>query len=104
MEHDEHKEEPYRAEICLEVAALLTGSRQGTHGDAVTQLDHAQLIKECVGHRNSSKLSRTELEAIDMICVKLSRLVKGSPNMDHYRDIIGYAAIAAEARKLYGGE
>lgn len=85
-----------RAAACHHVANLITGDRAKTHGSAVDQLAHSQILKEQVGHRNNRALSPTALEAIDMICVKLSRLANGTPIEDHWLDIIGYAAIAVE--------
>lgn len=87
-----------RGEALRHVADLITKDRQATHGEAVDQLTHATLLKEAVGHRVNPALTKAEIEAIDMICVKLSRLSMGSPILDHYLDIMGYAAIAVEAR------
>jgi hypothetical protein len=40
-------------------------------------------------------LSSTQLEALDMICSKLARIVCGDPNEpDHWHDIGGYAKLA----------
>lgn len=89
---------PDRGEFLRQVADLITKDRADTHGEAVDQLTHATMLKETVGHRTSPYLTKAEIEAIDMICVKLSRLAKGKPILDHYLDIAGYAGIAAEAR------
>lgn len=89
-----------RAEACEHVAKLITGDRSATHGEAVLQLTNVQQIKNAVGHRDSDKLTLAEIEAIDMICVKLSRLACGTPIDDHWLDIIGYAAIGVEARAM----
>ena len=87
-----------RGDMLREVADLITNGRNESHGDPVDQLSHAASLKRAIGHRDSPHLSSTEIEAIDMIAVKLSRLAKGKPILDHYLDIAGYAAIAAEAR------
>lgn len=72
-----------------------------THGlDSVAHLAHAQNLKRAIGHRTNADLTMTEMEAIDMIAVKLSRLANGQPIEDHWDDIIGYAAIAREARGM----
>lgn len=91
-----------RGDFLREVADLITKDRQSTHGEAVDQLTHAAMLKSAIGHHNSPHLTGAEVEAIDMIAVKLSRLAKGKPILDHYLDIAGYAAIAAEARANYG--
>lgn len=82
------------------VAKLITEDRNSTHGEAVDQLSHAAMLKTAIGHHQSPYLTHAEVEAIDMIAVKLSRLAKGKPILDHYLDIMGYAAIAVEARSL----
>lgn len=87
-----------RDQILHKVAELITKDRNDTHGDPLTQLAHAAVIKDTLGHRDNEELTDTEIEAIDHICTKLSRIVNGTPIDDHWYDIIGYAAIAAEAR------
>lgn len=84
-------------EACNRVAEIV-GGRQYTHGPATFQLAHSAMLKNAVGHRRNTQLSPPEIEAIDMICVKLSRLANGEPIEDHYLDIMGYAAIGLEAR------
>lgn len=38
-----------------------------------------------------------QMDALQMICVKLSRIVNGDPNYaDNWRDIAGYATLVAE--------
>ena len=90
-----------RDEACAHVAKLITGDRNETHGSAVLQLTNVQQIKAAVGHRDNPKLPLAVIEAMDMICVKLSRAANGTPIEDHFLDIIGYAAIAVEALSLY---
>lgn len=81
------------------VKKIVTQDRNATHGSPVEQLARAASIKDAVNHRNNSKLNATEIEAIDSICTKLSRLSMGDPShADHFLDIIGYAAIAIESR------
>lgn len=86
-----------RAEICAHVGKLISDDRNKTHGDPHVQFEVAQTIKGALG--NLSHLTLVEVESIDMICTKLSRLAKGAAALDHWIDIIGYAAIAAEARE-----
>ena len=87
-----------RGETLDHVRGMITRDRNATHGEPQEQFDCAQAIKEAVNHNSAEHLLPAEREAIDMICTKLSRLAKGSPILDHWHDIIGYAAIAAEAR------
>lgn len=88
------------ADVLDHVAGIISARAQ-THGlDSVGQLAHAQNLKRAIGHRGNALLTMTETEAIDMIAVKLSRLANGEPIEDHWDDIIGYAAIAREARGM----
>lgn len=91
-----------RSAVLLEAGKLITQERNIAYGEPADQLAHAQQIKKTVGHHDSDKLTLAEVEAIDMICTKLSRLACGNPSLDSYMDIIGYAAIAAEVRTTKG--
>ena len=80
------------------VKQLTMEDRNKTHGDPVLQFEKAQRIKDAVGHQTNPNLSPAEIEAIEMICTKLSRWTTGqSGHLDHALDIIGYASIAVEA-------
>lgn len=89
-----------RKEACDKVADIITKDRARTHGEAVTQLANVQQIKRAVGHHANQRLNDTILEAIDSICIKLSRIANGLPVEDHFLDIMGYAAIAIESLHL----
>lgn len=85
----------------LDRVRTLIAERGKTHGpDAIHQLGHAQALKRAIGHRENPNLTLAEKEAMDMIAVKLSRLVNGEPIGDHWDDIIGYAAIGRAAREI----
>lgn len=85
----------------LDRVRAIIAERGKTHGpDAIHQLGHAHALKRAIGHRENPNLTLAEKEAMDMIAVKLSRLVNGEPIGDHWDDIIGYAAIAREAREM----
>lgn len=87
-----------RLDICNAVGRLITEDRNRTHGQPSHQFSVAQMLKRSVALGARSKdLQPTEQEAVDMICTKLARLACGSSDPDHWRDIIGYAAIAWEA-------
>lgn len=90
-----------KAAEVLDYVRGIISARSKTHGlDSVAQLAHAQNLKRAIGHRGNDLLTMTEKESIDMIAVKLSRLANGEPIEDHWDDIIGYAAIAREARGM----
>lgn len=75
--------------------------RAERHGEnPVEQLLHAQNIKRAIGHRTSTDLTLTEIEAIDNIAQRLSRLVDGTPSISAWEDLIGYAVIALVARSM----
>lgn len=75
--------------------------RAERHGeDPVAQLLHSQQIKRAINHRTSETLTLTEIEAIDNIAQRLSRLVDGNPSISAWEDLIGYAAIAMVARSM----
>lgn len=83
------------------VAALISSERNETHGDPHVQFDCAQALKSIVRAFRSdtdyrSKLGPTEIESIEMLLTKVSRLTCGSNLQDAWLDIAGYALIAAE--------
>jgi len=69
----------------------LTGERKKTHGDWMRQSYVAQELKAVVGS-NDGHLEPHQREAVDMIVVKLSRILSGDASFeDHWDDIAGYA-------------
>ena len=75
---------------------LLT-ERQKTHGDFKTNALISQTLKD-VFDRHSDGLIATHREALDMIALKLSRILSGQANFkDHWDDIAGYAKLGSEA-------
>lgn len=67
--------------------------REASHGDYRKQAQFAQLIKGLFhGHENWRNIPAPQKESIDMIIVKLSRVMAGDPaEPDHWLDISGYA-------------
>ena len=50
-------------------------------------------------------LSYQQLEALEMICHKIARIVAGDPDFaDHWRDIAGYATLVANELEAKNGE
>jgi len=76
-------------------AKELTDERHNTHGDWLEQSMTAQMLKATVHARLKNvnkKLPSAQAEALDMICVKISRIINGNETEpDHWDDIIGYA-------------
>ena len=82
---------------------LLT-ERQKTHGSFEHNARLSQVLKSVIqgrydGMEHSYKdLCPVHREALDMIALKLSRILSGQANFkDHWDDIAGYAKLASEA-------
>jgi hypothetical protein len=77
--------------------------REKTHGSFKANADLSQAIKKIMHDpfgetRHPYVLSTVHLEALDMIALKLSRILSGQANFkDHWDDIAGYAKLASEA-------
>lgn len=69
--------------------------REESHGDYRQQAQFAQLLKGLFhGHKRWSGLPAEQRESVDMIIVKLSRIMAGnSSEPDHWIDIAGYATM-----------
>jgi len=90
----------HRKKILQEVEGMISNDRNKTHGDPGKQLALATRLKQEIAEHTSedAHLTEVELEALSSIITKVSRIVSGKPIMDHWQDIAGYAAIAAESR------
>lgn len=76
-------------------AEKLTKERGTTHGDFGENARISQALKAVMKPSNSNYTDIQE-EAIDMICLKLSRIASGHANFkDHWDDIAGYAHLAS---------
>lgn len=90
-----------RRQLGEHVASLISNERNKTHGDPHLQFLCAQTLKNVVrmykveAERQTLR-GTTEIESLEMICTKISRLVCGSNIQDAWLDIAGYALIAAE--------
>lgn len=71
--------------------------RNSTHGDFTQQAECSQEIKKVVyfwARKNSTELTQSQRESLEMIAVKISRILNGSPNhADSWHDIAGYATL-----------
>jgi len=75
----------------------LLRERAKTHGDFKQNAEISQSLKlffrKMKGYK---KLNMVQQEALDMIFLKLSRIMSGQPNVqDHWDDIGGYAELAS---------
>ena len=74
----------------------LTSERGKTHGDWNRQAKVARQLKFII-RENSEFLTAQQIEALEMIQVKTSRILCGDPSEpDHWDDIAGYATLAAQ--------
>ena len=74
-------------------AKELTQERETTHGDFGDNARVSQELKATI-HCENSDMSNVQREAIDMICMKLSRIASGHATFaDHWLDIQGYAQL-----------
>jgi len=70
--------------------------RNKTHGSFETNAEISQTLK-LVLREHQDGLSLVQVEAVDMICLKLSRIHSGQSDFrDHWDDIAGYAKLAAD--------
>lgn len=82
--------------------ALIT-ERNKTHGNWEIQAQLSQSLKSAIDHAQLPvrTLSKGQREALDMIMVKVSRIVVGNPNEpDHWADIQGYARLGEKSQGL----
>lgn len=85
------------SEAATDLAALLSDSRD-THGDAVENQEHIAAgwtwyLRGAGYLDDDEELTGADVGML-MPIVKMSRAVTGSEDIDHYRDVGGYAMIA----------
>ena len=76
----------------------LISERAKTHGDYEQQTFVTQQLKQ-VMRRNSNhdKFSDIQRESLEMIALKIGRILAGDPDFrDHWDDIAGYAKLVAD--------
>lgn len=82
--------------------AELVTSREETHGNYADVSRIAQSIKQIISYECSMRIDRDQkplflahVESLEMIAVKIGRIIAGDPTFqDHWDDIAGYARIA----------
>lgn len=75
----------------------LLSERGLTHGSFVENAAVAQTLKQYLrGLKGWDSLRAEQKEALDLICLKLSRIMSGKSNYkDHWDDIAGYAKLGS---------
>lgn len=88
----------------MDTLTEILSSRAKTHGDYATHASCTQGIKRVIAqHTDTSRLTPSEHEALDMIAHKIGRIAAGDPHFeDHWRDIAGYATLVADRLKIDG--
>ena len=77
----------------------ILNAREKTHGDYERVARLSQNLKTLL-RAEPHRLSYQQMEAVEMICVKIARIVCGNPDEpDHYIDIAGYAELARASIK-----
>jgi hypothetical protein len=79
----------------------LLAARKTTHGDFAEQAKVTQALKNALTQalikramNNQPQLSPMQRESLDMIMLKVARIVAGDANFaDHWDDIAGYALL-----------
>lgn len=78
------------------VSGIIT-ARDSTHGDYVKQCELCESIKKAMhSGENWQSLAAPQREALDMIAVKIARILTGNAYFaDHWDDIAGYAKLSS---------
>lgn len=70
--------------------------RGKVYGNFMDQARIGQALKTVVYGTDPRDLAPDQLEAIEMICTKVARILNGNPNyLDNWIDIAGYATLVA---------
>lgn len=74
------------------------GSRYGkfTHNSETAQ-ELKNIVRSHLFNYADKNLAPDQMEALDMICHKMARIINGDPNyVDNWIDIAGYATLVAD--------
>ena len=76
----------------------LINERESSHGDYGSQSQITQTFKTVI-RSSSLGLSYAQQEALEMIAMKMARIMSGDPShKDHWDDIAGYAMLGKGVR------
>ncbi len=82
----------------VDITTLLN-ERYKTHGDYSVRAQATQDIKASIYNipNGWTRLTAPQREALDMIALKIGRILAGDPDFrDHWADIAGYATLVAD--------
>ena len=75
----------------------ILNERERTHGDYNEVARVSQALKSALRHGPIEEVPAVIRESLELICMKMARIVCGDHNEpDHYIDIKGYAQLALE--------
>jgi hypothetical protein len=76
----------------------LLADRQTTHGDFESNARISQALKAVIHYYTQKDVVEVHRESLDMIALKISRILSGQSDFaEHWDDIAGYAKLAAKA-------
>ena len=75
---------------------LLT-EREKTHGDFKVTATASQALKNALRDWDTKGLKAPQKEALEMICMKMARILQHPEVKDSWLDIAGYAKLGSEA-------
>jgi hypothetical protein len=76
----------------------LLEERDRTHGNFERNAEISQRLKNLFRYYGAREMPDRQREALDMIALKLSRILGGQSNFrDHWKDVAGYSELAARA-------
>lgn len=93
---------PLRVQYLREGEALTNGDRNAQYGDPLLNFRCAGELKAIIRRYLARPMDPGELEALDMVLTKISRVITGSPKADTYVDGATYFAIAGECAARSG--
>ena len=85
-------------EFHLENKMNILATRQKTHGNFLENAGLSQSLKDVMrSGRNWQKLTDMQKESLEMVALKISRILSGDQDFrDHWDDIVGYARLAGD--------
>lgn len=78
--------------------------RESTHGSYPVQSEFSQDLKDHLRHHRSwPDLAPDQRESLELVCMKMSRIMHGNANeLDHWRDIAGYITLVINRMEMGG--
>lgn len=87
-----------KAQVQQDSTEFLLQARKGTHGDFTDDARIAQELLRTLGNQAGwLVLTDVQIQALQMICTKIARILAGDPHhADHWDDIAGYAKLVSQ--------